>query len=324
MKCYIFLDFWRGLYYNILEIRRLAGKTLIQSGDKMSDKDLLQKHNFKFQKKYGQNFLYDPKIPAKIAENCTEGESCEGEKKSEVIVEIGPGAGILTKELAKRFMKVSAVEIDENLIPILAESLADFDNASVINKDIMQLDLKSFVKEITDDGKYPVSVCANLPYYITTPVIMKLIEENCGFRYITVMVQKEVARRLCAKPESADYGSITAEIGLYGSAVKLFDVPAGCFNPRPKVDSAVVRIKLDYPAKYSATDLKNASTLIKAAFGQRRKTLVNALSGLSGKIRTTDKQKLACIISDTLGVSGDVRGEKLNSEQFVLLARALF
>ena len=184
----------------------------------MSDKDLLQKHNFKFQKKYGQNFLYDPKIPAKIAENCTEGEFPEDGKKQEVIVEIGPGAGILTKELAKRFYRVSAVEIDENLIPILAESLADFDNVTVTNKDIMQVDLPEFVKEITEDGKYPVSVCANLPYYITTPVIMKLIEECCGFGYITVMVQKEVARRLCAKPESADYGSITAAIALKGTA----------------------------------------------------------------------------------------------------------
>ena len=290
----------------------------------MSDKDLLQKHNFKFQKKYGQNFLYDPKIPARIAENCTEGEFSGNGKKDEVIVEIGPGAGILTKELAKRFRSVSAVEIDENLIPILAESLADFDNVTVTNKDIMQVDLPQFVKEITDDGKYNVSVCANLPYYITTPVIMKLIEECCGFRYITVMVQKEVARRLCAKPGTDDYGSITAEIGLYGSAVKLFDVPAGCFNPRPKVDSAVVRIKLEYPSKYPKDDAKNASTLIKAAFGQRRKTLVNALSGLSGKIKTTDKTELADIISETLGVPGDVRGEKLCADQFVKLAKVLF
>ncbi len=290
----------------------------------MSDKDLLQKHNFKFQKKYGQNFLYDPKIPARIAENCTEGEFPENGKKDEVIVEIGPGAGILTKELAKRFRSVSAVEIDENLIPILAESLADFDNVTVTNKDIMQVDLPQFVKEITDDGKYNVSVCANLPYYITTPVIMKLIEECCGFRYITVMVQKEVARRLCAKPGTDDYGAITAEIGLYGSAIKLFDVPAGCFNPRPKVDSAVVRIKLEYPSKYPKDDAKNASTLIKAAFGQRRKTLVNALSGLSGKIKTTDKTELADIISETLGVPGDVRGEKLCADQFVKLAKVLF
>jgi len=290
----------------------------------MSDKDLLQKHNFKFQKKYGQNFLYDPKIPARIAENCTEGEFPENGKKGEVIVEIGPGAGILTKELAKRFMSVSAVEIDENLIPILAESLADFDNVTVTNKDIMQVNLTEFVREITEDGRYPVSVCANLPYYITTPVIMKLIEECCGFRYITVMVQKEVARRLCAKPDSADYGSITAEIGLYGSAVKLFDVPAGCFNPRPKVDSAVVRIKLENPAKYLKEDTANASTLIKASFGQRRKTLVNALSGLSGKIKTTDKNELSDIISETLGVPGDVRGEKLCADQFVKLARVLF
>lgn len=290
----------------------------------MSDKELLQKHNFKFQKKYGQNFLYDPKIPAKIAENCTEGECLPDGKKDEVIVEIGPGAGILTKELAKRFCKVSAVEIDECLIPILEESLADFDNITVTNNDVMKINLPEFVNEVTENGKYPVSVCANLPYYITTPVIMKLIEESCGFRYITVMVQKEVARRLCAKPDSADYGSITAEIGLYGSAVKLFDVPAGCFNPRPKVDSAVVRIKLDYPEKFPKGDARNASILIKAAFGQRRKTLVNALSGLSGKIKTTDKNELAAIIEKTLNVPGDIRGEKLSAQDFVLLAKELF
>lgn len=290
----------------------------------MSDKDLLQKHNFKFQKKYGQNFLYDPKIPAKIAENCTEGEFPESGKKDEVIVEIGPGAGILTKELAKRFQKVSAVEIDENLIPILAESLADFDNITVTNRDIMEVKLPEFVAEITENGKYPVSVCANLPYYITTPVIMKLIEECCGFRYITVMVQKEVARRLCAGPQSPDYGAISAEIALYGCAVKLFDVPAGCFNPRPKVDSAVVRIKLDIPEKYPKDIAARASLLIKAAFGQRRKTLVNALSSLGDKIVTTDKTELADIISKTLGVSGDVRGEKLSADQFVTLAGVLF
>lgn len=290
----------------------------------MSDKDLLQKHNFKFQKKYGQNFLYDPKIPARIAENCTEGEFPAGGKKDEVIVEIGPGAGILTKELAKRFRKVSAVEIDENLIPILAESLADFDNITVTNRDIMQVNLSEFVSEITESGKYPVSVCANLPYYITTPVIMKLIEECCGFRYITVMVQKEVARRLCAGPESPDYGAISAEIALYGCAAKLFDVPAGCFNPRPKVDSAVVRIKLDIPEKYPKAIAAKASLLIKAAFGQRRKTLVNALLSLGDKIVTTDKTELAGIISETLGVSGDVRGEKLSADQFVALAGVLF
>lgn len=290
----------------------------------MSDKDLLQKHNFKFQKKYGQNFLYDPKIPAKIAENCTEGDFPQDGKKKEVIVEIGPGAGILTKELAKRFYKVAAVEIDENLIPILAESLADFDNVSVTNRDIMEVDLPEFVREITEEGKYPVSVCANLPYYITTPVIMKLIEECCGFGYITVMVQKEVARRLCANPTSPDYGSITAEIGLYGSATKLFDVPAGCFNPRPKVDSAVVRIKLEKPQKYPKDIAAKASLLIKAAFNQRRKTLANTLQALGDKLVSSDKAELSQIIAQTLGVSPDIRGEKLTADDFVKLARVLF
>ncbi len=287
----------------------------------MKDNELLQKHNFKFQKKYGQNFLYDAKIPAKIADNCTEDGG--NLPHPHAIVEVGPGAGILTRELAKRFVSVSAVEIDENLMPILAESLADFPNVTVKNADIMKTDLHSLVREATEGGKYPVSVCANLPYYITTPVIMKLIEEGCSFRYITVMVQKEVARRLCAVPGSADYGAITAVIGLYGEAKKLFDVPAGCFNPRPKVDSAVVRIKLDEVPKYPKETTELACALISAAFGQRRKTLTNALGTLSGKIKTTDKGELSEIIEKTLGVRGDVRGEVLSSARFASLAEAL-
>jgi 16S rRNA (adenine1518-N6/adenine1519-N6)-dimethyltransferase len=152
---------------------------------------------------------------------------------------------------------------------------------------------------------------------------MKLIEEGCLFRYITVMVQKEVARRLTATAGSADYGAITAAISLYGSAKKLFDVPAGCFNPKPKVDSAVVRIKLYEEPKYTAENIELASKIIKAAFGQRRKTLTNALSSLGGVIRTTDKTELAKIIEDTLGVKGDVRGESLSGDQFARLAEAL-
>lgn len=299
--------------------------------------ELLNKHNFKFQKKYGQNFLTDPKIPARIAQNCveekifgdgyTESISENGEiipRRPCAILEIGPGAGILTKELSKRYQKVLAVEIDENLIPVLDEALADFKNTSVINSDIMECDINEIYENLSKnhDGStpLPVSVCANLPYYITTPIIMKLIESRIDFRYITVMVQKEVARRLCALPKTADYGAITAVINLYGSAKKLFDVNAGSFHPRPNVDSAVVRICLDNPHGFSESDIKKASSLIKAGFGMRRKTLSNALCSLYPDY---DKATLAAKISEILGVSETVRGEELNSLQYVDLARNL-
>ncbi len=292
----------------------------------MGDKALLDRHNFKFKKQYGQNFLTDRKIPARIAENCTAlpvPEAEDGRRCDEVILEIGPGAGILTKELALRYRRVAAVEIDPNLIPILSEALADFPNTSVLNEDIMAVDLPAFVAEITENGKYPVSVCANLPYYITTPILMKLLETRCGFGFITVMVQKEVARRLCAAPGSPDYGSISAEIGLYGQAAKLFDVPSGCFNPRPKVDSAVVKISLDKSEKYPIDLADKTSALIRAAFGQRRKTLVNSLSVLGGRLVSQDKAELGRIIANTLGVPEDVRGEKLSTAQFAALAPIL-
>ena len=276
-------------------------------------KDICERFDFGFSKGLGQNFLLDGNVLDKIA---------DAAEIEDGVLEVGPGFGVLTKRLAETGKKVVSVEVDKRLIPILDFTLAEFDNVKIIEQDILKTDVAALIKQEFGDKK--ISVAANLPYYITTPVIMKLIEECCGFGYITVMVQKEVARRLCAKPESADYGSITAEIGLYGGAVKLFDVPAGCFNPRPKVDSAVVRIKLEQPEKYPKADARNASILIKAAFGQRRKTLVNALSGLAGKIKTTDKNELAEIISQTLGVPGDVRGEKLTADQFVTLARALF
>lgn len=290
-----------------------------------NDKELLEKHNFKFQKKYGQNFLTDSRIPSRIADGCTDlpTDPDSPEKLPEAILEIGPGTGILTKELCKRFAKVTAVEIDENLIPILAESLADYDNVNVINADVMETDVKALAETLSENGKYTVSVCANLPYYITTPIIMKLIEENAGFRFITVMIQKEVAQRLTAPVGSAEYGAITAAISLYGNVKRLFTVTAGNFNPKPKVDSAVVRIELANPPLYSPEETKNALLLIKAAFGQRRKTLVNSLMSVSSRLVTDDKEELASLIAKTLGKPGDVRGEKLSGQDFVKLAKAI-
>lgn len=294
--------------------------------------ELLEKHGFKFQKKFGQNFLTDPKIPARIAQNCVENELFDKDftentddngqitpRRPCAILEIGPGAGILTKELAKRFTTVCAVEIDQNLIPVLDESLQGYDNASVINADILECDLNELYNKLSC-GKLPVGVCANLPYYITTPIIMTLIESRLPFCYITVMVQKEVAKRLTALPKSADYGAITAVIGLYGSAKKLFDVSAGSFHPRPNVDSSVVRIKLDNPLKLDDDDIKNASRLIKAGFGMRRKTLANALCPLFPEY---DKATLSKRISEILNVSETVRGEELCAREYVTLANQL-
>lgn len=283
--------------------------------------EILNKHGFSFQKKYGQNFLQDVKIPRRIAAECTEYEKNENGKIPALILEIGPGAGILTKELAANFEKVVAVEIDTSLEPVLSEALAECHNAEVVFGDVMEVDLPSLLSEKrkTDDGRIlPVSVCANLPYYITTPILMKLVEQYSDFDYITVMVQKEVASRLTSAPGSAEYGSITASLNLYGTVKRLFTVPSGCFYPRPKVDSAVIRIALHKPAKHTKEQIEAASKLIKAVFSVRRKTLVNGLMSLAG----ADKDALTRVVEETFG-NPSVRGETLGAEQFVKLAERL-
>ncbi|MBP3579820.1 MAG: ribosomal RNA small subunit methyltransferase A [Clostridia bacterium] len=290
--------------------------------------NLLQEHDFKFQKKYGQNFLQDVKIPRRIAMECTnftfpDADALPQKKAETLILEIGPGAGILTKELAKRFEKVVAVEIDTSLEPVLKDALSGFDNVEVVFSDIMEINLRKFLdsKRKTDDGRtLAVSVCANLPYYITTPIIMKLLEEYPDFDFITVMVQKEVALRLCTSAGTADYGAITAQINLYGKAKRLFTVPSGCFYPRPKVDSAVIRIELYKTQTYTQKEISLTSKIIKQAFLMRRKTLANALCEVYPLI---SKQRLGQIIAQTLGTSEQVRGEALTTQQFCELAKAL-
>ncbi len=288
--------------------------------------ELLSNHDFKFQKKYGQNFLTDVKIPRRISMECTdfafENEEIPQKKAPYMVLEIGPGAGILTKELSDRFCKVAAVEIDENLRGVLAESLAGRENTEVYFGDIMDVDLNEFVNARNTDknaNKLETCVCANLPYYITTPIIMKLLEQYGEFRFITVMVQKEVATRLCAKPDSSEYGAITAVINLYGTVKRLFTVPSGCFFPRPKVDSAVIRIETYKTPLYTKQEIEQASRLIKAAFGTRRKTLVNSLSSV---YPDKSKKELADKLIE-LGFSETVRGEKLAAGEFVKLAKAL-
>ena len=291
-------------------------------------KKLMEDNGLTFLKKYGQNFLQDVKIPRRIAMECTnftfpEGDTIPDEKADSLILEIGPGAGILTKELAKRFKKVVAVEIDTSLEGVLKDSLEGYDNVEVVFSDIMDIDLVPFLaqKRKREDGSLmPVSVCANLPYYITTPILMKLIESKLPFDSITVMVQTEVAERLSAGAGKKNCGAITAAIDYYGDAKMLFTVSADRFMPPPKVNSSVVRIDLwkDKPVK--PIDEELFFKTIKAAFEQRRKTLPNALAAGFGEL---DKQTLTDVIV-SCGHSADVRGERLSIEEFVALSDAIY
>lgn len=272
-------------------------------------KSLLGDEGTHLRKEYGQNFLIRREIPERIAEECTENEDS-------MILEIGPGIGCLTKELAERYGKVVSVEIDSHLLPILAKTLEEYDNVAVINQDVMKVDLQALVTEHSEGRE--VSVCANLPYYITTPILMALLESGVPFRSITVMVQAEVAQRLCAKAGDDTYGAITAVLGYYGETRRLFTVPASAFLPAPKVNSAVVRIDLYKEPRYLPKDKKLFFALIKAAFEMRRKTLVNAISA---KLPYTKEEVADALTS--IGLSDKIRGERLSTADFASLADAL-
>ena len=273
-------------------------------------KEVMSEAGISFRKEFGQNFLINRIIPEEIADNAAYSEDT-------LIIEIGPGIGCLTKELAERYKRVVAVEIDKGLIPVLSKTLADYDNVTVINADIMKTDISDIIATYSDG--MPVAVCANLPYYITTPILMYLLESDVNLTSITVMVQNEVAARLVAKPGSSDYGAITAVLGFYGEARKLFKVSAGSFMPAPKVDSAVVKIDLYKEPRYFPKDEKFFRNLIKAAFEMRRKTLVNAINA---KFPHIEKGRIAeCLVS--LGFTETVRGERLSTEDFVNLSNLL-
>lgn len=274
-------------------------------------KSLMADANITFRKEFGQNFLTNRIIPEDIADNCAN-------SADRLILEIGPGIGCLTQELAIRYKRVVAVEIDKGLIPVLDKTLAEYDNVTVINDDIMKIDLEALVAEYSDG--MPVSVCANLPYYITTPILMRLLESGVKFSSITVMVQNEVASRLVAKPGSSDYGAITAVLGFYGEAKKLFRVSAGSFVPAPKVDSAVVRIDMFDTPKYNVSDERLFRSLIKAAFEMRRKTLQNAI--IAKFPQYTKEQITEAIV--TLGHDERVRGERLSTEDFAQLSNLFY
>lgn len=271
---------------------------------------IMERYGLRFNKGYGQNFLINDAVPRRIAEEC-------GASPADGILEIGPGIGTLTRELLSRYQKVVAVEIDASLLPALRETTADFDNFTLIHADVLKVDLPSLVAEHFRDRQ--VTVCANLPYYITTPILMSLLESGCRFENITVMIQKEVALRLCAKPGDADYGAVTASVSRYGRVSRLFTVSAGSFIPAPKVDSAVIRISLDPVRSYTVKDEAMMTRVIRGAFAQRRKTLVNSLASEIGELT---KEALAEAVI-ACGFSADVRGERLGVPDFARLSDAI-
>ena len=272
-------------------------------------KQVMSIYGLTFRKEFGQNFLTDKFVVEDIADFC-----CEVQSKN--ILEIGPGIGTLTYELAARYEKVLAVEVDRGLIPVLAFTLGEYNNVKIINDDIMKCDIAEITAPYLEGG---LSVCANLPYYITTPILMALLESKVPFDYITVMVQSEVADRLCAAPGSRDCGAITAVLAYYGSAERLFKVPAGKFLPPPKVDSAVVRIKLHKDKPYVPQNEEIFFRTIRAAFGQRRKTLPNALAAGFGELtRPAITEAVAAA-----GLDVNIRGERLTMPEFVALSDKL-
>ena len=273
--------------------------------------EVLQKYNFSFQKKFGQNFLIDPHVLDKII-------AAAEITKDDFVLEIGPGIGTLTQYLAEAAREVVAVEIDSTLIPILEDTLSAYDNVSVINEDVLKVDLRKLAEE--RNGGKPIKVVANLPYYITTPIIMSLFESHVPLKSLTVMVQKEVALRMQAGPGTKDYGALSLAVQYYASPYLAANVPPNCFMPRPNVGSAVIRLTRFEETPVQVKDEKLLFRLIRASFNQRRKTLQNGLV-YSQELDFTKEQVAAAIA--TLGVSPSVRGEALTLEQFAALANAL-
>ena len=271
-------------------------------------KPLLKRHGFTFSKGLGQNFLCEESIPVAIAEGA-------GVDKDTCVIEVGPGVGALTKELLVRADRVTAIELDKRLPALLQETVGDFDNFSLVEGDILKVNLPEICSRF--NGKKTVA-CANLPYYITTPAITALIECGC-FESITVMVQREVARRICAKPATSDYGAFTVYINYHAEASVVTEVDRECFIPAPNVDSTVVRldIRKDPPV---SSDKKALFKLIKAAFAQRRKTLVNCLSfAYKDKVSKSELEDILL----SMGLSKNVRGEELSLEEYAELLTKL-
>lgn len=270
---------------------------------------ILEKHGFNFSKALGQNFLINPSVCPRMAENCL----CD---ENTGVIEIGAGIGVLTAELAKRAKKVVCVELDTRLLPILDETLADFDNIEIVNADVMKTDLHALIEEKFEG--MDVVVCANLPYYITSPIITMLLESRLPIKAITVMIQKEAADRLCTPVGSRDSGAITVCTNYYAEVKQLFNVSRGSFMPAPNVDSTVIRLDIrPYPA-VEVSDEKKFFKMVKAAFAQRRKTAVNSIASGMGLSKA---QVTEALISS--GLSEGVRAEKLTMEELAALCENL-
>ena len=270
-------------------------------------RELLNRHGFHFSKALGQNFLINPSVCPRMAE-------MGGAQKGVGVLEIGPGIGVLTVELAKRADRVVAVELDDRLLPVLAETLAEYPHARVIHGDAMKLDLRRIIEE--EFCGMDVVICANLPYYITSPIIMRLLEDKLPVQAITVMVQKEAADRICARPGTREAGALSLGVSYYAEPEILFRVSRGSFMPAPNVDSAVIRLNVRPPQQQPRSEAQLFG-LIKAAFGQRRKTLVNALSG-AGVPKAVLLQTLT-----EIGLSATARAEELTLAQFIQLSDGL-
>lgn len=266
-------------------------------------KKIVKKYGFSFKKNFGQNFLVDERVLGKIV-------SSAEISKDDVVIEVGPGIGTLTQALAKEAYKVVAVEIDTTLVPILGELLSDFDNIEIINEDILKVDVNAIAEKYPDKK---IKMVANLPYYITTPIIMNVLENHIPVESITVMIQKEVAYRMKAQPSTKDYGSLSLAVQYYCEPYLVANVPQNCFMPRPNVDSAVIKLTVMDKPKVQVNNEKFMFEFIKAAFSQRRKTLVNCI--FSSGLLTLSKDEIGKMLNG-LGYDERVRGESLTLEDY--------
>ena len=284
---------------------------MAELGNPQNTIEVLQKYRFNFQKKFGQNFLIDTHVLDKIID-------ASGVKEADFVLEIGPGIGTMTQYLCERAREVVAVEIDKNLIPILSDTLKNYSNVTVINEDILKLDICKLAEE-KNQGK-PIKVVANLPYYITTPIIMGLFESHVPIDSITIMVQKEVAERMQEKPGSKEYGALSLAVQYYAKPEIVANVPPNCFMPRPNVGSAVIRLTRHEKPPVEVEDEKLMFRIIRASFNQRRKTLANGLNN-SPEIHLPKEVIQESIVS--LGVPENIRGEALSLEQFAELSNEI-
>lgn len=273
--------------------------------------EVIKKYQFNFQKKFGQNFLIDERVIDKII-------AAAEITKEDCVLEIGPGIGTLTQMLAEHAKQVIAVEIDKNLIPVLEDTLSDYDNILIINQDILKVDINELVEKY--NGGKPIKVVANLPYYITTPIIMGLFESHVPLDSVTVMVQKEVAQRIQEGPNCKEYGALSLAVQYYAKPYLVANVPPNCFMPRPNVGSAVIRLTRWEQCPVQVEDEKFMFALIRAAFNQRRKTLVNAVNN-ARELEITKEQMLHAL--DELGYLPTLRGEALSLQEFATLSNTL-